>query len=123
MDAKADSEKDDEVKWHATKSMMLQCLACYKREQLVAAERQKGISATREEAGRAGITTKGSSSSGSSNKRPGSSGFVNMGSSLANATADVMDFFPPPNVVQRQANQAGTLATRGGWGGTSTGRF
>ena len=115
VDAKADGEADWDTKWHATNNMMQQILACYKREQLVELERQKGITATGEEAGKAGITSgKGSSSS--------SSGFVNVGKGGA-GLEDIMDFAPPQNFIRAKANQAGSWASRGGWGGSATPRF
>ena len=121
MDAKAGEEEEWESKWHATENMMKQFLACYKREQLVELERQKfGTVAAGADAGKAGITTgKGFIESRSASS---SSGYVDTGKGGV-GLQDIMEEAPPQNILQKKAGLSGSWASRGGWGGSSTGRF
>ena len=75
------------------------------------------------DAGKAGITTgKGFIESGSASSSSSSSGYVDTGKGGA-GLQDVMDQAPPMNIIQKKAGLSGSWASRGGWGGSSTGRF
>jgi len=111
MHSKAGTEHgwDKEDQTHATKTMMTQFLACYKREQLVGMEKE--LEKLQAEGG--GPSSSSSSSSGDIE------GLV--GENLEGD--DDQDFHPPANVYQNMAGVPGRWRTQGGWGGSTGARF